>query len=390
MLSEGRVVIVCPDPALTERLLAAVAAARLEPVVVSDDLSLLREWGSARAVLVHVDALPRMSRLGLARRQGVHGLASKRESLNPGSAVWRLALELGVEQMFALPEDFGVLIDALNNAAKPATSQGLAVGFVPARGGAGASTLLLATAHSLVSSGRRVCAIDLDPTGPGLGAIAGLDSDAGADWSSFSSVQGVLSPDAFARLPVHRGISVLAWGPESLASHGWARAGGEGARLDSTLARDVCESAQRAFDFVLVDLPKDLSHLGQSVLSLLDRVYMVSPLDVGGGFGGARVRAQIDHPRVRLVARGPSPAGLPVESLAAVIGCEVALSMGFDNTVARDVELGRFPHASRPPLARRLRHFLGMRSADGVLTRAADDLANELLDAAGPGSRLCA
>ncbi len=149
------------------------------------------------------------------------------------------------------------------------------LGVIPGSGGAGATTF--AAAVALVSSSRQVSAlVDLDPLGPGLDRVVGLDGSGGVRWDALTSSRGRLGSRSLREaLPDKDGLAVLTWDVAAPAD------------LDATVVREVLSATQRGNDLVVVDLPRTLDDVTLEVVTRCDRVLVVVDPTIGGvGLGG--------------------------------------------------------------------------------------------------------
>ena len=81
---------------------------------------------------------------------------------------------------------------------------------VGARGGAGASSLAVALAHSSAQEGKRTVLLDADELGGGIDLVLGAEGHRGVRWSELAAVDGELPSQAlFDALAVHRGVHFL-------------------------------------------------------------------------------------------------------------------------------------------------------------------------------------
>jgi secretion/DNA translocation related CpaE-like protein len=81
---------------------------------------------------------------------------------------------------------------------------------VGARGGAGASSLAVALAHSSAQEGKRTVLLDADELGGGIDLVLGAEGHRGVQWSELAAVDGELPGQAlFDALAVHRGVRFL-------------------------------------------------------------------------------------------------------------------------------------------------------------------------------------
>lgn len=212
------------------------------------------------------------------------------------------------------PGGEGRLLGLLLSAQHPPLGRTVAV--TGARGGIGATTVLLLLARALAAQGRRVAVVDADPTG-GLGLHLGHGLEPGLCWDDLSAAETVFRPERLTdALPTWLGVPVLSGqgrgGPDSAA------------RLDPVLRALACEH-----DLVLLDLPRPWPAPDGA------RVLLVTGLDLRSALA-----AQILAPR--LAAQSGRAAGLVVRrvgedlddaELVSLTGCEILGRVPTDRSV---------------------------------------------------------
>ena len=234
-----------------------------------------------------------------------------------------------------------------------------------ARGGLGASVLLLHLAWALGRAGRRVAMMDLDPTG-GLDLLCGQSVLTGLRWADLPAEESAFRPGHLVgALPVWHAMPVLT---------GDVRGG------PLPCAEAVLEAMRAEHDVVLVDLPRGAPPppgAGVLILTGLDLRSAVAAESTAsrlrgpapGGCEGADAAAGVP---VWLVARQVGE-DVVVEDLELITGCPVLGQVPTDRVLAKRLALGEDPVRSR-----------------SALRRAASALARELLprlaDAAVPGT----
>ena len=234
-----------------------------------------------------------------------------------------------------------------------------------ARGGLGASVLLLHLAWALGRAGRRVAMMDLDPTG-GLDLLCGQSVLTGLRWADLPAEESAFRPGHLVgALPVWHAMPVLT---------GDVRGG------PLPCAAAVLEAMRAEHDVVLVDLPRGAPPppgAGVLILTGLDLRSAVAAESTAsrlrgpapGGCEGADAAAGVP---VWLVARQVGE-DVVVEDLELITGCPVLGQVPTDRVLAKRLALGEDPVRSR-----------------SALRRAASALARELLprlaDAAVPGT----
>ena len=234
-----------------------------------------------------------------------------------------------------------------------------------ARGGLGASVLLLHLAWALGRAGRRVAMMDLDPVG-GLDLLCGESVLTGLRWADLPAEESAFRPGHLVgALPVWHAMPVLT---------GDVRGG------PLPCAEAVLEAMRAEHDVVLVDLPRGAPPppgAGVLILTGLDLRSAVAAESIAsrlrgtepGGCEGADAAAGVP---VWLVARQVGEDVL-AEDLELITGCPVLGQVPTDRVLAKRLALGEDPVRSRSALRR----------AAGALAR---ELLPRLADAAAPGT----
>ena len=244
-----------------------------------------------------------------------------------------------------------------------------------ARGGLGASVLLLHLAWALGRAGRRVAMMDLDPTG-GLDLLCGQSVLTGLRWADLPAEESAFRPGHLVgALPVWHAMPVLT---------GDVRGG------PLPCAEAVLEAMRAEHDVVLVDLPRGASPppgAGVLIVTGLDLRSAVAAESIASRLRGpapggrevavadAEAAAAADAAagvRVWLVARQVGEDVL-AEDLELITGCPVLGQVPTDRVLAKRLALGEDPVRSRSALRR----------AAGALAR---ELLPRLADAAAPGT----
>ena len=242
-----------------------------------------------------------------------------------------------------------------------------------ARGGLGASVLLLHLAWALGRAGRRVAMMDLDPTG-GLDLLCGQSVLTGLRWADLPAEESAFRPGHLVgALPVWHAMPVLT---------GDVRGG------PLPCAEAVLEAMRAEHDVVLVDLPRGASPppgAGVLILAGLDLRSAVAAESIASRLRGtapaavvaaaaeaATADATAAEVPVWLVARQVGE-DVVVEDLELITGCPVLGQVPTDRVLAKRLALGEDPVRAR-----------------SAIRRAAGSLARELLprlaDATTPGS----
>ena len=243
-----------------------------------------------------------------------------------------------------------------------------------ARGGLGASVLLLHLAWALGRAGRRVAMMDLDPTG-GLDLLCGQSVLTGLRWADLPAEESAFRPGHLVgALPVWHAMPVLT---------GDVRGG------PLPCAEAVLEAMRAEHDVVLVDLPRGASPPpGAGVL-------IVTGLDLRSAVAAESIASRLRGPEPAAVVPADAEASAAVAAAAEVPVWLVARQVGED-VVVEDLELitgcpvlGQVP--TDRVLAKRLALGADPVRARSAFRRAASALARELLprlaDAAAPVNR---
>ena len=243
-----------------------------------------------------------------------------------------------------------------------------------ARGGLGASVLLLHLAWALGRAGRRVAMMDLDPTG-GLDLLCGQSVLTGLRWADLPAEESAFRPGHLVgALPVWHAMPVLT---------GDVRGG------PRPCAEAVLEAMRAEHDVVLVDLPRGASPppgAGVLIVTGLDLRSAVAAESIVSRLRGtvpAAVVAADAEASAAVVAAAEVPVWLVarqvgedvvVEDLELITGCPVLGQVPTDRVLAKRLALGEDPVRAR-----------------SAFRRAASALARELLprlaDAAAPVNR---
>lgn len=325
-----RPLVVTSDRVLLDDLARIAAAAGVEIDVASDAGSARPLWASAPLVVVGPDVA---GHEGLARREGV--LMATGSVDDP--AVWRRAVQIGATAVMTLPEAETALIEALADTSEGA-GRAVVVAVVGARGGAGASSLSAALSMAGVRAGLGVALIDLDPLGGGLDVVFGAEDEAGTRWSALTGVRGRV-PAAAVRdaLPDFAGVRVLAMDRDPIVD------------LSREAVDTVLRAASRAFELVVLDVPRSRGPLVRAALAMSDVALLVVPSDVRAVSAASVVRKALlaGHSDVRVVVRGPAPSGLDARTICDTLELPLAASMPADSTLHEALEHGEVPGARR-------------------------------------------
>ena len=332
--------IVTRDEALLDELLRLSAAAGVVPEVVPDVTAALRAWASAPLVFVGVDLAAGLAGAKPARRDSVHVVAIG----GVPDEAFKLAVDLGAEDVADVALAGSWVVELFGDIDEPVTP-GRLIGVVGGSGGAGATTLACAVAQVAARRGPSVV-VDLDPLGPGVDAVLGIDAAAGVRWDGLVQTVGRVSARSLREaLPRRQQVGVLTWGNGSVD-------------LPVFALREALSAAQRGHDAVVVDLPRRTDSLVDEVVPRCDLLVLVVRPTVVGVASAQRLCGRLD-PGVPpgVVVRG---VGLPADDVARILGLPLLAAMPDQRGVGEAVDLGAGPvRSQRGPLARAARAVLG-------------------------------
>src|SRR3954454_5416748 len=129
------VLIVSADAELVDDLLRLAAAADVAASVVSDTVRARSAWRDAALVIAGPDLSAELADRAPPRRPGVI-LATSEPSPD---GVYRLAIDIGAQDVAPLPDAEAWLIERMAAATEPAAAGATTIGVIGGRGGAGAS-----------------------------------------------------------------------------------------------------------------------------------------------------------------------------------------------------------------------------------------------------------
>jgi secretion/DNA translocation related CpaE-like protein len=179
--------------------------------------------------------------------------------------IWRHAVALGAENVLELPTANFWLVDALSPFVTPEPVKGISgsnvISVIGGSGGAGASTFAVNLATIALGQGMTSVVIDLDRFGGGIDLILGAEEVSGTRWPDIDPGVGRIAGDTLsAALPRVNGVSFLS---QSRTASG---------EVTIEVIAAVVDAARRAFDLVVLDLPRDHSEcnallIGQSLVT---------------------------------------------------------------------------------------------------------------------------
>lgn len=335
--------LVTCDDVLLEEVLRLAAAAGIALEVVHEPGSALRSWSAAGVVLVGADQATPLAAHHPARRDQVHVVAR-----GPVAAeLFRSALELGATDVLELPASEAWLVETLTDIADGGARRALVVGVVGGSGGVGATTVACALALTAARTGPVLLA-DLDPLGPGLDRVLGVESAEGARWDALMESTGRFGSRSLREaLPCRDGLAVLTWRGDTPRAH----------PLHAEPVREVLAAGARGSELLVLDLPRQWDPLTAEIAARCDHVLLVSGVVVPAVASAARVAALAREvaARLHLVVRR-ARGGLGADAVAATLGLPLLTEVGEHRRLTEQVDLGLGPvHGRRDPLGRAAR-----------------------------------
>ena len=346
-MESPRILVMSSDEELIDHVLGLAAAHGVEVHVASDPGAARGRWQSARLVLIGADHAHAACDQELPRRSGVVIVCTEDDD-----TLWQTGVALGAEHVVHLPEGERWLLDRLAQAIETPRSDGAVISVLPASGGAGASTFAVTTARCLARQLRTVV-IDADAIGGGLELVMGLEDAEGVRWADLADTRGRLSPATLAdALPKTDAVSVLSWsrfGPTTLVEGAFA---------------SVVDAAIKAFDVVVIDLPRDIGADGEYALSRSTRACVVATTRIRSVFAAGRILEQVTRQvsDTRLVVRS-DPRGVGPDVITQAVGQREAARLPFSARLATLADSGELP-SLRDPYARACRAFVSSWSSD--------------------------
>jgi secretion/DNA translocation related CpaE-like protein len=328
--------LITDDDALLGDVLRLAAAAGVAVDVLRHPDPALRSWVAAPAVLVGADQAASLAALGPPRREAVH-------LLSLGAAedrLFRVAVDVGAGSVLELPAADDWLVELLADVGEGGGRTAVTVAVVGGSGGVGASVLAGALALTAGRTGSAML-VDLDPLGPGLVRLVGLEQS-GVTWADLAGSHGRLGARALREaLPSREGLGVLGWPDAPIDPPSPA------------LLREVLGAGQRGHDWVVLDVPRgtDLSSAG--LLSRCDHVLVVVRSALGGIAAAARASARLraEAADVSVVVR--SGRGAPMaDDVARAVGLPLVGELRDQRRLDEHLDLGLGPiHHRRAPLS---------------------------------------
>jgi secretion/DNA translocation related CpaE-like protein len=343
------VLIASADTSLLDDLLRLAAAADVEAHVVSDAVRAGSVWRDVALIVVGPDLATELAGRAPPRRPGVVLVTAA----PPGDEIYRLAVDVGAQDVVSLPDGEAWLVARMAAAAEPPVAGATTVGVLGGRGGAGASVLAAALALMAASRGLRTLLVDGDPLGGGIDLVLGAEGAPGARWTDFSSRGRLSSAALHDSLPARGGLAVLSWHRGAVEP------------ITADAMRSVLDAAVRGYDLVVTDLPRHPTEASAEALAGADVTLLVVPAEVRAAVAADCVAdlARRYTRDLRLVVRGPSPGGLKAQVIAESLRLPLAGVMATDRRLAAAIERGDRPSLMGPLAAFCTRFLAGLAGA---------------------------
>ncbi len=331
-------VLVTADDALAGDVLRLAAAAGVQVDLQRHPDPGLRWWSAAPAVLLGADQTAAVSALSPPRRAEVHVVSSGAAP----DALFRRAVDVGAESVVELPTGNDWLVEVLSDTGDGNGDRAVTVAVVGGSGGAGASMVAGALGLVAARSGPTML-VDLDPLGPGLARLVGLDDGRGVTWADLADSRGRLGGRALRdALPGHGDARVLGWSPGTPAG-----------LPEPALVREVLAAGRRGHDWVVVDLPRSGEPWGAGLVGRCDHAVLVVRAALGGVASAARMadRLRAEGADAGVVVRScrNAPAA---EDVAEAVGLPLLGEVAHQRRLDEHLDLGLGPvHHRRSPLA---------------------------------------
>ncbi len=326
----ARPLLISTDTDLVDDCVRLAAASGTDVHVATQLEAELTRWTQASLVLI--DAASASAAEQMPRRSGVIVVTrGSSDTVDPNA--WRLAVSIGAEHVACLPDAEKWLIERLNTSSDEPTRAGHLIAFLPATGGAGATTLAAACAVHAASEGHSSLLIDGDRLGGGIDLVLGGEDSIGVRWPELVDTRGRLATSAFRdALPTMSGAAVLSWdreGAPEATSESWS---------------SILDAGIRGFDFTIVDLPRNLDSASTAVLSRAHAVVLVVSARVRGAIAATRYLEELTAlaPDIRVVVR-ERPHGVRPEAIGEILGLPILGTIPVGTPFTDDGQLPRIP-----------------------------------------------
>lgn len=315
--------LVARDARVVEQVLAAAAAAGVQPELAREAAQIRASWRSASCILVSAEMAPLVCGIALEPRPGVHLVGASLPEL----ADWSAMLQASV---LVLPDQTALLTAVLDQG-HATGGDARVVRVVGGSGGLGVSTLCCALGQRAADRGLAAAVVELDPTGGGLDLVLGAETAPGWRWHDLRQAAGHID-SLVGRLPNVSGVDVVAHSrPEAVAGG----AGGQHGLPGAEAVRAVLASLSRTHDLVVLD-----AGLGSEAVEAWpgQRQLLVCGADVRGVVAAQSRAWSLGLHDVELVVRTGAARRIAPELVAETLGIPLLGSFADDARVTRAAE----------------------------------------------------
>jgi secretion/DNA translocation related CpaE-like protein len=256
--------------------------------------------------------------------------------------LFRTGVELGAASVLELPAAEERLVELLADVADGSRHAATSLAVVGGSGGVGSTVLAVALA-AVAATGGTALLVDLDPLGPGLGRLLGVDHSTGITWSELAGLHGRLGSRSLREaLPARDGLAVLGWSDAVPTPP------------DAALAREVIAAGTRGHDWVVLDLPRAADPDTVALAQRCDHVLLVVGSTLLAVASATRTADRLRRHTSSLGAVVRSRrAAVPAGDLARAVGAPLVAELPEQRRLDEHLDLGLGPvHHPRGPLAR--------------------------------------
>lgn len=334
-----RPLLLVDDSDLVDDLVRLAGAGGIEVEVAAEPGAAWQAWTSAPLVVASAGLGAALRRARLPLRDGVVLIGQD----TADERVWLLAQDVGADHVIFLPAAERWLVDRFAGCLGRGGAPAPLVCVLGGRGGGGASVLAASLALTAARRGRRVVLVDADPIGGGLDLVLGSEDSTGLRWSDLAKPAGRLSADSLCTaLPRVAEVGLLSWER------------GNPVEISGAAMAAVLGAFRRGSDLVVADLPRCVDEPAVQALRDSDVALLVVPAEVRACAAAVGVAARaLGHcADLRVVVRGPAPAGLSSRDVAAALHLPLEGVLRPEPGLSAGLERGEPPAArGRGPLA---------------------------------------
>lgn len=313
--------VITADPAIADFVLAAGAAAGVDPVVADEPERL--PPGPGGVVCVGVDRVEQVAPAGLPRDAVV--LLLGRPEDESVLCQWSAPLRASV---VLIPDGIRWLTQVL---AGGADSRATVVALAGGSGGVGTSSTALGLATAAARRGLRSLLIDLDPTGGGIDLLCGVEQESGWRWPRLAAADGFLG-DLRGELPVSDEVELIAMGR-----------GDEHVAPGPAAVAAVLRSAARSHDVIVADLGRGSDPGARQGRLLADRTVLVCGSGVRPVAAAGHWLRQASEPAEHLLVRALRHREVDADSAAQILGIPCVGVIPDDSAIAVAQARGESP-----------------------------------------------